>query len=101
MALLRISWSYLEEMYGTEVSPTLISSVTDAVINEVKAWQSRPLDTLYPVVYLDSIHVKVRDGTIRVKAVYLAIGINLAGEKEVLGLWIAQTEGAKFWFPIL
>ena len=101
MALLRISWSYLEEMYGTEVSPTLISSVTDAVLNEVKAWQSRPLDTLYPVVYLDSIHVKVRDGTIRVKAVYLAIGINLAGEKEVLGLWIAQTEGAKFWLQVV
>src|SRR5512137_2255857 len=87
--------SHLEEMYGTEVSPTLISSVTDAVIDEVKAWQARPLDALYPIVYLDCIHVKVRDGTVRVKAVYLAIGINLAGEKEVLGLWIAQTEGAK------
>src|SRR5664279_414726 len=88
--------SHLQEMYGTEVSPSLISSVTDAVIDEVKAWQSRPLDALYPIVYLDCIHVKVRDGTVRVKAVYLAIGINLAGEKEVLGLWIAQTEGAKF-----
>jgi putative transposase len=93
--------SHLEEMYGTEVSPTLISSVTDAVIDEVKAWQSRPLDTLYPIVYLDCIHVKVRDGTVRVKAVYLAIGINLAGEKEVLGLWIAQTEGAKFWLQVV
>jgi putative transposase len=93
--------SHLEEMYGTEVSPTLISSVTDAVIEEVKAWQSRPLDTLYPIVYLDCIHVKVRDGTVRVKAVYLAIGINLAGEKEVLGLWIAQTEGAKFWLQVV
>ena len=77
-------------MYGTEVSPTLISSVTDAVIEEVKAWQARPLDTIYPIVYLDCIHVKVRDGSVRVKAVYLAIGINLAGEKEVLGLWIAR-----------
>lgn len=93
--------NHLEEMYGTEVSPILISSVTDAVIDEVKAWQSRPLDTLYPIVYLDCIHVKVRDGTVRVKAVYLAIGINLAGEKEVLGLWIAQTEGAKFWLQVV
>jgi len=93
--------SHLEEMYGTEVSPTLISSVTDAVIDEVKAWQSRPLDALYPIVYLDCIHVKVRDGSVRVKAVYLAIGINMSGEKEVLGLWIAQTEGAKFWLQVV
>lgn len=93
---------HLEEMYGTEVSPSLISSVTDAVIEEVKAWQSRPLDALYPVVYLDCIHVKVRDaGAVRVKAVYLALGINLAGEKELLGLWIAQTEGAKFWLQVV
>lgn len=93
--------SHLEEMYGTEVSPTLISSVTDAVIDEVKAWQARPLDTLYPIVYLDCIHVKVRDGSVRVKAVYLAIGLNMNGEKEVLGLWIAQTEGAKFWLQVV
>jgi putative transposase len=93
--------SHLEEMYGTEVSPTLISSVTDAVIEEVKAWQARPLDTLYPIVYLDCIHVKVRDGSVRVKAIYLAIGINMSGEKEVLGLWIAQTEGAKFWLQVV
>jgi putative transposase len=93
--------SHLEEMYGTEVSPTLISSVTDAVIEEVKAWQARPLDALYPIVYLDCIHVKVREGHVRVKAVYLAIGINMAGEKEVLGLWIAQTEGAKFWLQVV
>jgi putative transposase len=93
--------SHLEEMYGTEVSPTLISSVTDAVIDEVKAWQSRPLDALYPIVYLDCIHVKVRDGSVRVKAVYLAIGLNMSGEKEVLGLWIAQTEGAKFWLQVV
>jgi putative transposase len=69
--------SHLEEMYGTEVSPTLISSVTDAVANEVKNWQSCPLDALYPSVYLDCIHVKVRDGTVRVKAVYLAIGTQI------------------------
>lgn len=93
--------SHLEEMYGTEVSPTLISSVTDAVIEEAKAWQSRPLDSIYPIVYLDCIHVKVRDGSVRVKAVYLAIGLNMAGEKEVLGLWIAQTEGAKFWLQVV
>lgn len=94
--------SHLEEMYGAEVSPTLISSVTDAVSDEVKAWQSRPLDPVYPIVYLDCIHVKVRDtGAVRAKAVYLAIGINMNGEKEVLGLWIAQTEGAKFWLQVV
>ena len=94
--------SHLEEMYGTEVSPTLISSVTDAVMDEVKAWQSRPLDSIYPIVYLDCIHAKVRDsGAVRAKAVYLAIGIDLTGNKEVLGLWIAQTEGAKFWLQVV
>lgn len=94
--------SHLEEMYGAEVSPTLISSVTDAVTDEVKAWQARPLDALYPIVYLDCIHVKVRDaGAVRAKAVYLALGINMAGEKELLGIWIAQTEGAKFWLQVV
>lgn len=89
-------------MYGTEVSPTLISSVTDAVMDEAKAWQARPLDVLYPIVYLDCIHVKTRDtGVVRAKAVYLALGINMAGEKEILGLWIAQTEGAKFWLQVV
>ena len=92
---------HLQEMYGTEVSPSLISSVTDAVSDEVKAWQARPLDTIYPIVYLDCIHVKVREGAVRVKAVYLAIGINMSGEKEVLGLWLAQTEGAKFWLQVV
>ena len=93
--------SHLQEMYGTEVSPSLISSVTDAVSEEVKAWQARPLDAIYPIVYLDCIHVKVREGAIRVKAVYLAIGITMSGEKEVLGLWLAQTEGAKFWLQVV
>jgi len=94
--------AHLAEMYGTEVSPTLISSVTDAVIEDARAWQSRPLDTVYPIVYLDCIHVKVRDaGTVRTKAVYLALGLNLSGEKELLGLWIAQTEGAKFWLQVV
>ena len=94
--------SHLLEMYGAEVSPTLISSVTDAVMDEVKAWQSRPLDALYPIVYMDCIHVKVRDnGAVRVKALDLAIGVNLQGIKEVLGLWMAQTEGAKFWLQVV
>lgn len=93
---------HLEEMYGTEVSPSLISSVTDAVIEDAKAWQSRALDALYPIVYLDCIHVKARDsGAVRVKAVYLALGINLAGEKELPGIWIAQAEGAKFWLQVV
>lgn len=94
--------SHLEEMYGTDVSPSLISTVTDAVSDEVKTWQARPLDPLYPIVYLDCIHVKVRDaGAVRSKAVYLAIGVNMSGHKEVLGLWIAQTEGAKFWLQVV
>ena len=89
--------SHLQETYGAEESPTLISSVTEAVMEDAKAWQSRPLNALYPIVYLDCIHVKVRDGgVVRAKAVYLALGINIAGDKEILGLWIAQTEGAKF-----
>lgn len=94
--------SHLEEMYGTEVSPTLISSVTEAVMDEVKAWQARPLDALYPIVYMDCIHAKVRDnGAVRVKAVYLALGVNLNGDKELLGLWVEQTEGAKFWLRVV
>lgn len=93
--------AHLEEMYGTEVSPSLISSITDAVSEEVKAWQARPLDPIYPIVYLDCIHVKVREGAVRVKAVYLAIGVTMTGEKEVLGLWLAQTEGAKFWLQVV
>ena len=94
--------AHLEEMYGAEVSPTLISSVTDAVMDIVATWQARPLDALYPIVYLDGIHVKARDsGAVRVKAVYLALGVNLEGEKELLGIWIAQTEGAKFWLQVV
>ena len=93
--------AHLEEMYGTEVSPSLISSVTDAMADEVKTWQARPLDAIYPIVYLDCIHVKVREGAVRVKAVYLAIGITMTGDKEVLGLWLAQTEGAKFWLQVV
>ena len=94
--------SHLTEMYGAEVSPALISSVTDTVMDDAKAWQARPLDALYPIIYLDCIHVKVRDaGVVRNKAVYLALGVNLNGEKELLGIWIAQTEGAKFWLAVV
>jgi putative transposase len=93
---------HLEELYGTEISPALISTVTDAVMDEVKAWQCRPLEALYPILYLDCIHVKIRDGgTVRTKAVFVALGVNLAGEKELLGLWIAETEGAKFWLQVV
>lgn len=93
--------AHLQEMYGAEVSPSLISNVTDAVVDEVQRWQARPLDPVYPIVYLDCIHVKVRDGAVRAKAVYLAIGITLTGEKEVLGLWLSQNEGAKFWLQVV
>lgn len=94
--------AHLVEIYNTEVSPSLISSVTDAVLEEVGAWQTRPLDPIYPIVYLDCLHTKVRDsGSVRIKAVYLAIGVNLDGHKEVLGLWIAQSEGAKFWLQVV
>lgn len=93
---------HLKELYGVDVSPSLLSSVTDDVIDEVKAWQARPLDSVYPIVYLDAIRVKIRDdGGILNKAVYLALGINLSGNKELLGLWTAQNEGAKFWMSIL
>jgi putative transposase len=93
---------HLEEIYGVEVSPTLISTVTDAVTGEVKIWQNRPLGALYPIVYLDAIRVKVRDtGNVINKAVYLAIGITLDGVKEVLGMWVAENEGAKFWLLVV
>jgi putative transposase len=94
--------SHLEEMYQVEVSPSLISAVTDAVIDEVKAWQNRQLEQMYPIVYLDALQVKMRDAAhVQNKAVYLAIGVNMSGIKEVLGMWIAQTEGAKFWLQIV
>lgn len=93
---------HLEELYGTEVSPQLISSVTDAVLDEVVQWQSRPLEAIYPIVYLDALFVKVRDeGRVAKKAIYLALGLTLDGEKELLGMWIARSEGAKFWLGVL
>jgi putative transposase len=93
---------HLKEMYGVEVSPTLISNVTEAVMEEVKTWQNRPLDEVYPILYMDALRVKVRDGGhILNKAIHVAIGVNLEGHKEVLGLWTAQNEGAKFWLQVL
>jgi transposase-like protein len=85
---------HLEEMYGIDISPALISNVTEGVIEEVKLWQGRPLEELYPIVYLDALMVKVRDeGHVQNKAIYVVLGVNLEGQKEVLGLWVAQTEG--------
>jgi putative transposase len=94
--------SQLEEIYGVEISPSFISTVTDVIIPEVKAWQNRPLEPLYPVVFLDAIRIKSRSaGAVQNMAVYLALGINVDGLKEVLGMWIAKTEGAKFWLSVL
>ena len=92
----------LQELYGVEVSSSLISNVTTSIMEDVKAWQSRPLDALYPIVYLDCIVVKTReDKRIINKAVYLALGVNMEGQKELLGMWISQNEGAKFWLSVL
>ena len=94
--------AHLLEMYGAEVSPALISSITDAVNDEIKLWQSRPPDSCYAIVYLDCLMLKVRDsGSVSSRAVYLAVGVNLDGMKEVLGIWTAQTEGAKFWLAVI
>ena len=92
----------LEELYDTEVSPTLVSRVTEAVLADVVEWQSRPLDAVYPIVYLDCIVVKVRqDKRVINKAIYLALGVNMEGNKELLGLWMSENEGAKFWLNVL
>lgn len=94
--------AHLKELYGTEVSPALISAVTDSVLEDVRAWQSRPLDPVYPVIYLDALHVKMRwEGVVQTRAVYLALGLNAEGQKELLGLWIGEKEGSKFWLSIL
>jgi len=93
---------HLQEAYGVEVSPTLISDVTDAVVDEVKGWQNRPLEAIYGVVYLDALYVKMRhEGRVENRAVYVAIGIDLEGRKDVLGLWTSGNEGAKFWLGVL
>lgn len=94
--------AHLEELYQVAVAPDLISTVTDEVLDEVTAWQQRPLERCYPVVIFDALRVKIRDeGTVRNKAVYLALGITPSGAKDVLGLWIEQTEGAKFWHRVM
>lgn len=94
--------AHLKEMYGVEVSPALISDVTDAVLEEVKAWQNRPLEPVYGIVYLDALYVKMRhEGRVENRAVYVAIGVDLEGRKEVLGLWTSNNEGAKFWLAVL
>lgn len=93
---------HLKEIYQVEVSPTLISNVTNAVMDEVRAWQSRPLEEIYPIVYFDALFGKIKeDGRIKKKAVYVALGITMEGQKELLGLWIAENEGAKFWLNVL
>src|SRR4029077_11081922 len=93
---------HLAELYGTEVSPDLISRVTDAVLDEVKEWQSRPLEALYPIVFFDALRVKVRDeGIVKNKAVHVALALDAEGQKHVPGLWIEQTEGAKFWLKVM
>lgn len=94
--------AHLRELYGTEISPELVSAVTDAVLEEVSQWQNRPLESVYAIVFFDCLRVKIRDeGTVKNKAVYLAIGVRCSGYREVLGIWIEQTEGAKFWLRVM
>jgi putative transposase len=94
--------SHLRELYKVEISPELVSAVTDAVLDEVTQWQNRPLERVYAIVFFDALRVKIRDeGTVKNKAVYLAIGQRCSGHKEILGLWIEQTEGAKFWLRVM
>jgi putative transposase len=93
---------HLEEIYGVEISPSLISTVTDEVLDEVRQWQSRPLDSVYAILYLDALQVKVKSqGRVVNKAIYIAFGVNLQGLKEVLGMWAAENEGAKFWMQVV
>lgn len=93
---------HLEDIYGVEVSPALISDVTDEVLEEVKEWQSRPLEEVYPIIYLDAIRVKIRDqGHVVNKAIHMAIGIDMDGKKDMLGMWIDREEGAKFWLKVI
>src|SRR3954451_4540880 len=93
---------HLRDLYGIDVSPDLVSAVTDAVLEEVAAWQARPLEAAYPLVFFDALRVKVRDeGLVRNKAVHIALGVRADGTKEVLGLWLEQNEGAKFWLRVM
>lgn len=92
----------IRDIYGVEVSDSVISRVTDAVMADVVAWQNRPLDPIYPIVYLDCIVVKIRqDNRIINKAIYLALGVNLQGKKDLLGMWLSENEGAKFWLSVM
>jgi transposase-like protein len=92
---------HLEELYGTEVSPTLIATITDAVLEDVRTWQARPLASVYPILYFDALFVTSRqEGPVQTKAVYLALGVTMDGEKELLGLWLSESEGAKFWLSV-
>jgi transposase-like protein len=92
----------IEELYGANISHTAISNITDSVINDVVEWQNRPLDTIYPILYLDCISVKIhQDNRVINKSIYIALGINLDGRKEVLGLWVSENEGSKFWLSVL
>ena len=94
--------AHLRELYGIEISPELVSAVTDAVLDEAAAWQARPLEPVYAIVLFDCLRIKIRDeGAVKNKAVYLAIGMRCSGHKEVLGIWIEQTEGAKFWLRVM
>ena len=93
---------HIEELYGLEISPDLVSAVTDSVLEEVSAWQGRGLESTYAIVFFDAIRVKIRDeGMVNNRAVYLAIGVRCSGHKEILGIWIEQTEGAKFWLRVM
>lgn len=94
--------AHLKELYAVDVSPDLISQVTDAVVQEVREWQNRPIDPVYPIIIFDALRVKIRDeGVVKTKSVYLALAFTMEGQKDVLGLWIEQTEGAKFWLKIM
>src|SRR5882762_4354622 len=93
---------HIRELYGLDISPDLVSAVTDAVLEEVALWQNRPLEPVYPLVFFDALRVKIRDeGLVRNKAIHIALGVRADGTKEVLGLWIEQNEGAKFWLRVM
>ena len=94
--------AHIEEIYGVDISHEMISNITDSIIDEIVQWQNRPLDKVYPIVFLDAIVIKCRDnGRVVNKSVYLALGVNMSGHKDILGFWIGQTEGAKFWLSIV
>ncbi|MEY4588315.1 MAG: hypothetical protein RL497_391 [Pseudomonadota bacterium] len=93
---------FFQELYGAEVSAGLISKVTNGIMEQVIQWQNRPLEAVYPILYLDCIHIKIRhEKRVINKAIYLALGVNLDGQKELLGLWVSENEGAKFWLQVL